>query len=113
VVMMIYLNEAVDRRLSASGGRITMDELHEAVHEGAVLRLRPKLMTVFAAIIGLIPIMLSTGTGSDVMKPIATPMVGGLVTSTIGVLIVIPVIFSMIREHRLRKGTLKPSNITH
>jgi copper/silver efflux system protein len=113
VVMMIYLNEAVDRRLSASGGAITMDELHEAVHEGAVLRLRPKLMTVFAAIMGLIPIMLSNGTGSDVMKPIATPMVGGLVTSTIGVLIMIPVIFSMIRERRLKKGTLKPSNISH
>ncbi len=114
VVMMIYLNEALDRRLMASeDGSIDRAALYDAVHEGAVLRLRPKLMTVFAAIIGLIPIMLSTGTGSDVMKPIATPMIGGLVSSAAGVLIIIPVLFTIIRERRLRKGKLVSSGISH
>ncbi|MFP5502600.1 MAG: efflux RND transporter permease subunit, partial [Candidatus Sericytochromatia bacterium] len=86
VVMLIYLNEALDRRLAL--GPVTEEDIEEATHEGAALRLRPKLMTVAASLIGLLPLMWATGAGSDVMRPLATPMVGGLVTSTILVLLV-------------------------
>jgi len=113
VVMLIYLNEAVNLRLIQNNGDMDLPGLYDAVHEGAVLRLRPKMMTVMAAIMGLVPILLAHTTGSDVMKPIAVPMVGGLLTSAIGVLIVIPVVFTIVRERRLRRGTLKESGIHH
>jgi Cu(I)/Ag(I) efflux system membrane protein CusA/SilA len=77
-----------------------------------VLRLRPKLMTVSAAILSLVPIFWSTGTGSEVMRPIATPIVGGLFTSTIHVLLVTPVIFFLMKERARRKGTLAASGIS-
>ena len=109
VVMVVYLHEALDRKLRA--GTVGKLELYEAILEGAVLRLRPKLMTVFAALMGLVPIMWSTGTGSDVMKPIATPMIGGMITSAIHVLIVTPVIFGLMKERALKRGTLKISGI--
>ncbi|HEY9765789.1 MAG TPA: CusA/CzcA family heavy metal efflux RND transporter [Chroococcales cyanobacterium] len=111
VVMLIYLHEALDRRLRR--GQVTKENIREATIEGAVLRLRPKLMTVLAAIIGLMPIMWSQGTGSDVMRPIATPMIGGLLTSMVLVLIVIPVVFDLWMGHQLRKGTLKEAGVTH
>jgi copper/silver efflux system protein len=111
VVMVIYLHEALDRRLA--GGTLQHDDIIQATVEGAVLRLRPKLMTVATNILGLMPIMWSTGTGSDVMKPIAAPMVGGIVTSAIHVLLVTPVIFSLMKEASLRRGTLKASAIRH
>lgn len=111
VVMLIYLHEAMDKRLHR--GLVTVQDIREATIEGAVLRLRPKLMTVFAAIIGLLPIMWSNGTGSDVMRPIATPMIGGLLTSMVMVLVVIPVVFETWMEHKLKKGTLQPSGVTH
>ncbi len=110
VVMVVYLHEALDRKLRQ--GQVGKKELYEAILEGAVLRLRPKLMTVFAALMGLIPIMWSTGAGSDVMKPIATPMIGGMITSAIHVLIVTPVIFGIMKERAIRKGSLKASQIS-
>jgi Cu(I)/Ag(I) efflux system membrane protein CusA/SilA len=111
VVMVIYLHEALDRRLA--GGALRHEDIIEATVEGAVLRLRPKLMTVATNILGLMPIMWSTGTGSDVMKPIAAPMVGGIVTSAIHVLLVTPVIFSLMKEAAFRRGTLKASAVRH
>src|SRR5205807_9413952 len=92
VVMVVYLHEALDKRLH-QGGTITGEDVRQATIAGSVLRLRPKLMTVSVVMAGLVPILWSTGIGSDVMKPIAAPIVGGMVTSTIHVLIITPVIF--------------------
>jgi Cu(I)/Ag(I) efflux system membrane protein CusA/SilA len=105
VVMVVYLHEAVERRLK-SGEIHAASDIELAVIEGAVRRLRPKLMTVFAVLASLIPILWSSGVGSDVMKPIAAPIVGGMITSAIHVLILVPVFFVMIKEHALRVGTL-------
>ncbi len=109
VVMIIYLHEALNKRLIK--GEITRQDIYEATVEGSVLRLRPKLMTVGTTLIALVPIMWSSGVGADVMKPIATPIIGGLVTSTIHVLIITPVIFALVKERALRKGKLKISEI--
>ena len=103
VVMVIYLEEAVRRKM-ASGGELTIDKLHQAVMEGALLRLRPKVMTVATVVAGLLPIMWSTHTGAEVMKPLATPVLGGMVSSLLHVLIVTPVIFTTFRERELRHG---------
>jgi Cu(I)/Ag(I) efflux system membrane protein CusA/SilA len=111
VVMVIYLHEALNKYLQK--GTITNADITQATLEGAVLRLRPKLMTVATNLIGLMPIMWSTGTGSDVMKPIAAPMIGGIITSAIHVLFVTPVIFSMMKESALKRGTLKASDTKH
>jgi Cu(I)/Ag(I) efflux system membrane protein CusA/SilA len=105
VVMIVYLDEVYDRRL-AEGTLATTGDLYEAIIEGAVMRVRPKMMTVTAIIAGLLPIMWSHGTGADVMKRIAAPMVGGMVTSTILTLIVIPVIYQMWRSRQLRRRRL-------
>ena len=105
VVMVIYLEEAVERKRAAMGG-LTVQGLHEAVMEGALLRLRPKIMTVSTVVAGLLPIMWSTRTGAEVMKPLATPVLGGMVSSLLHVLIVTPVIFTWLRERELsRKET--------
>jgi Cu(I)/Ag(I) efflux system membrane protein CusA/SilA len=101
VVMVIYLEEAVKRKAGTSGG-LTIEGLHEAVMEGALLRLRPKVMTVATVVAGLLPIMWSTQTGAEVMKPLATPVLGGMISSLIHVLIVTPVIFTTLRERELR-----------
>src|SRR5437773_6604682 len=101
VVMVIYLEEAVERKRRAVGGTLTRAALRDAVMEGAVLRLRPKVMTVSTVVAGLLPIMWSTRVGAEVMKPLATPVLGGMVSSLIHVLIVTPVIFSWVRERRL------------
>jgi Cu(I)/Ag(I) efflux system membrane protein CusA/SilA len=98
VVMVIYLEEAVERKRRERGGRLTKAALREAVMEGALLRLRPKVMTVSTVIAGLLPIMWSTRTGAEVMKPLAAPVLGGMVSSLLHVLIVTPVIFFWIRE---------------
>ena len=105
VVMVIYLHEALDHRL-ASGEPITNQDIEDAVIEGAVQRLRPKLMTVTAVLASLIPILWESGIGSDVMKPIAAPIVGGMITSTIHVLILVPVFFVLMKERALRRGML-------
>jgi len=111
VVMVIYLHEALDKRLAK--GPVTEADIYEATFEGAVLRLRPKLMTVSVALMGLVPIMWSTGTGADVMKPIAAPMIGGMITSAVHVLIMTPVIFVLMKKHALKKGTLRKSEMEH
>src|SRR6058998_775047 len=109
VVMVVYLHEALDHRL-ASGRPLTDADIHDAAIEGAVHRLRPKLMTVCAVLASLIPILWASGIGSDVMKPIAAPMVGGMITSTIHVLILVPVFFVLMKERALRRGTLQPTH---
>ncbi|HEY1309234.1 MAG TPA: CusA/CzcA family heavy metal efflux RND transporter [Vicinamibacterales bacterium] len=111
VVMVVYLHEALDRRLS-HGGEITERDVREATIAGSVLRLRPKLMTVSVVMAALLPILWSTGVGSDIMKPIAAPIIGGMVTSTIHVLIITPVIFYIMKTRALRKGRLRPSGMT-
>jgi len=107
VVMVVYLHEALNRRL-ASGKPLQHEDIEEAVIEGAVHRLRPKLMTVCVVLASLIPILGESGVGSDVMKPIAAPIVGGMITSTIHVLILVPVFFALMKERALRRGTLQP-----
>jgi Cu(I)/Ag(I) efflux system membrane protein CusA/SilA len=105
VVMVVYLDEAFQHRL-AQDAPMTEGALLQAVIEGAVQRLRPKLMTVTAVILSLAPILWETGIGSDVMKPIAAPIVGGMITSTIHVLILVPVFFLLIKRRALRRGLL-------
>ena len=104
VLMLVYMNEAihqaVDRNKSAA---ITNEAIKNAVFSGAVMRVRPKLMTVMADMIGLLPILLATGVGSDVMKPITIPFVFGLITSTLFVLIVLPVVYQLVKEYELKK----------
>jgi Cu(I)/Ag(I) efflux system membrane protein CusA/SilA len=101
VVMVIYLEEAVARKRQQLGGALTREALRDAVVEGALLRLRPKVMTVSTVVAGLLPIMWSTRVGSEVMKPLATPVLGGMVSSLLHVLVVTPVIFFWLRERRL------------
>jgi len=110
VVRVVYLHEALDKRLQ-QGGTITQDDIRNATIAGSVLRLRPKLMTVSVVIAGLVPILWSTGVGSDIMKPIAAPIIGGMVTSTIHVLIITPVIFYLMKTRALRRGTLRASRM--
>jgi Cu(I)/Ag(I) efflux system membrane protein CusA/SilA len=102
VVMVIYLEEAVQRKRSELGGRLTRSALLEAVTEGALLRLRPKVMTVSTVVASLLPIMWSHSAGAEVMKPLATPVLGGMVSSLAHVLLVTPVIFFWLRERELR-----------
>lgn len=101
VVMVIYLDEAVARKRESLGGRLTRAALLEAVQEGALLRLRPKVMTVSAVVASLLPIMWSHSTGAEVMKPLATPVLGGMLSSLALVLIVTPVIFYWLRERQI------------
>src|SRR6202048_108544 len=105
VVMVVYLHEALDRRLN-SGLPLRHEDIETAVIEGAVHRLRPKLMTVCVVLASLMPLLGETGVGADVMKPIAAPIVGGMITSTIHVLILVPVFFALMKERALRRGTL-------
>ncbi len=100
VVMVIYLEEAVDRKRRELGGVLTRAALREAVIEGALLRLRPKVMTVATVVAGLLPIMWSTRVGAEVMKPLATPVLGGMASSLLHVLVVTPVLFFWIQERR-------------
>jgi Cu(I)/Ag(I) efflux system membrane protein CusA/SilA len=101
VVMVLYLHEALDRRKAA--GPLTESAIFDATVEGALLRVRPKIMTVATTVIGLLPLLWATGTGSDVMKPIAVPLIGGMVTSTVHVLLVTPIIFLMMKRRELRQ----------
>jgi len=100
VVMLVYLNQAIRERTAsaeAEGRALSMADVQQSVIEGAVLRVRPIMMTVAAIIAGLLPIMLGGGTGSEVMRRIAAPMVGGMVSATILTLIVIPALFLLWR----------------
>jgi Cu(I)/Ag(I) efflux system membrane protein CusA/SilA len=107
--MVVYLHEALEHKLQ-SGKLLTNADVEEAAIDGAVQRLRPKLMTVFAVLASLVPILWESGIGSDVIKPIAAPIVGGMITSTIHVLILVPVFFVMMKERALKRGTLAPRN---
>ena len=102
IVMVVYLEEAVERKTKELG-RLTRETLLEAVTEGALLRLRPKVMTVSTIVVGLLPIMWSTSAGSEVMKPLATPVLGGMLSSLLHVLVVTPVIFFWMRDYRLKR----------
>ena len=101
VVMVIYLEEAVERKTALLDGHLTREGLREAVVEGALLRLRPKLMTVSTVVAGLLPILWSSRTGAEFMKPLAAPVLGGMVSSLLHVLVITPVIFCWLRERRL------------
>ncbi|MEZ4822548.1 MAG: efflux RND transporter permease subunit [Ignavibacteria bacterium] len=111
VIMVIYLHESLDKMLIKKGDNITQQDLIDATEQGAILRLRPKLMTVATAMLGLIPVMWATGTGADLAKPLAVPLIGGILTSAIHVLFVTPVIFVMIKEYFRKKGKLKKSEM--
>ncbi len=104
VVMVIYLAESVSRKREELGGRLTRAALLEAVKEGALLRLRPLIMTASTVVASLLPIMWSHSTGAEVMKPLATPVLGGMVSSLALVLIVTPVLFYWLRERDLRRA---------
>jgi Cu(I)/Ag(I) efflux system membrane protein CusA/SilA len=100
VVMLVYLDEAYERRVR-EGHMTTAQNLREAILEGAVQRVRPKMMTVAAIMGGLLPIMWTTGTGADVMKRIAAPMIGGMVSSTVLTLLVIPILYALWRSRSI------------
>jgi Cu(I)/Ag(I) efflux system membrane protein CusA/SilA len=102
--MLVYLDEVYERRVR-EGRMTTAQDLSEAIMEGAVQRVRPKMMTVAAIMGGLLPIMWTTGTGADVMKRIAAPMIGGMVSSTILTLIVIPVLYFIWKRRIIRSGS--------
>ena len=106
VVMVVYLHEALEKRVSR-GDLLSDADVEQAVMDGAVQRLRPKLMTVSAVILSLAPILWESGIGSDVMKPIAAPIVGGMITSTVHVLILVPVFFLLMKKRELRRGKLR------
>jgi Cu(I)/Ag(I) efflux system membrane protein CusA/SilA len=113
VVMLIYLEKAwqeIQARCSHEGRKPTAADLHEAIMEGAVERVRPKMMTVVAIMAGLLPILWSTGTGSEVMRRIAAPMVGGMISSAVLTLLVIPVIYALIKRHEVSRTTLTGNN---
>jgi copper/silver efflux system protein len=103
VVMVIYLEEAVERKRHAQG-TLTIAGLREAVMEGALLRLRPKLMTISTIVAGLLPIFWSNRVGSEVIRPLATPVLGGMLSSLAHVLIVTPIIFMWLREREIRRS---------
>ncbi len=106
IVMVIYLNDAMQQLVALKGNSsatITRDDLREYVIHGAAKRLRPKLMTVCVSLFGLVPVLWAGGVGTDVMKPIVLPMIGGVLTSSTHILLVTPLIFLMTKEYELRK----------
>jgi copper/silver efflux system protein len=117
VVMVIYLNDAMQQLVKLRGNSreaISFTELKEFVIQGAAKRLRPKIMTVSVALFGLIPVLWSTGVGSDVMLPIVLPMIGGVITSSTHILLVTPLIFLMTKEYELRKfGKMEVYEVKH
>jgi Cu(I)/Ag(I) efflux system membrane protein CusA/SilA len=117
IVMVIYLNDAMQQLVTKKGNSketITKKDLEEYVIAGAAKRLRPKIMTVSVSLFALIPILWSSGVGSDVMKPIVLPMVGGVITSAVFVLLVTPLIFLMNKEYELRKfGKIDVLEVKH
>ncbi len=105
VIMLIYLDHALiemRERCAAAGRTLTRADLHQAIMEGAVERVRPKMMTVAAIMAGLVPILWSTGAGSEVMQRIAVPMIGGMVSSTLLTLIVIPAIYGLMKGRNVQ-----------
>jgi len=111
VVMLIYLDQAweeIKAERLAKGAQPDVADLYHAIMEGAVERVRPKMMTVVAIMAGLLPIMWSTGTGSEVMSRIAAPMVGGMISSTVLTLGVIPALYALVKQWRLKRGLETP-----
>jgi Cu(I)/Ag(I) efflux system membrane protein CusA/SilA len=117
IVMIIYLNDAMQQLVSKKGNSretITSEDLREYTIQGAAKRLRPKIMTVSVTLFALIPILWSSGVGSDVMKPIVMPMVGGVITSAIYILLVTPLVFLIGKEYELKKyGKIAVPEIKH
>lgn len=117
IVMVIYLNDAMRQLIEAKGNSretITKADLKEYVIRGAAKRLRPKIMTVCVSLFGLVPVLWATGVGTDVMKPVVLPMIGGVFTSAIHILLVTPLIFLMAKEYELRKfGKLEVYDVKH
>jgi Cu(I)/Ag(I) efflux system membrane protein CusA/SilA len=104
VVMVVYLDEAVKKKMAECGEKFSRADLTQAVKDGARLRLRPKVMTVATIVAGLLPILWSTRAGAEVMKPLATPVIGGMLSSLVCILIVTPVIFAWLREREMKTG---------
>jgi copper/silver efflux system protein len=111
VVMLIYLDHALAElkaERTSKGLPFTREDLHAAIMRGAVERVRPKMMTVVAIMAGLLPILWSTGTGSEVMQRIAVPMIGGMISSSLLTLIVIPALYALIKGYELRTPVRTP-----
>jgi Cu(I)/Ag(I) efflux system membrane protein CusA/SilA len=107
MVMLTFLDHALETitaKRKAAGGEITVEDLYEAVIQGAVYRIRPVMMTIAGSVIGLLPVMLSSGTGSEVTRHIAAPMVGGMVSATVLTLIVFPAVFALVKEIPIRRS---------
>ena len=102
VIMLLYLKHAWEARLAH--GKTSEADLLDAIREGAVLRVRPKAMTVTVIIAGLVPIMFGSGTGSEVMQRIAAPMVGGMITAPLLSMFVVPVVYLLLRRRQVRKA---------
>ena len=117
IVMIIYLNDAMQQLIKLKGNSsatITKKDLQEYVIHGAAKRLRPKIMTVCVSLFGLVPVLWATGVGTDVMKPVVLPMIGGVFTSAVHILLVTPLIFLMTKEYELRKhGKLEVYDAHH
>ncbi|MES2899349.1 MAG: efflux RND transporter permease subunit [Pseudomonadota bacterium] len=107
VIMLLYLKQAWDTRIAA--GKLTAEDLLEAIREGAVLRVRPKAMTVAVIIAGLVPIMVGSGTGSEVMQRIAAPMVGGMITAPLLSMFVVPAVYLLLRRRQLSRRNILPT----
>ena len=103
VVMVVYLEESLKSKMAELGERFTRADLVQAVKDGAKLRLRPKVMTVATIVASLLPIMWSVRPGAEVMKPLATPVIGGMLSSLLHILIVTPILFVLIREREFKK----------
>ncbi|MEK7302316.1 MAG: efflux RND transporter permease subunit, partial [Pseudomonadota bacterium] len=113
MVMLEFLDQAlktITTKRKAAGERVAVEDLYEAVVQGAVYRIRPVMMTIAGSVIGLLPVMLSTGTGSEVMRRIAAPMVGGMVSATILTLIIFPAVYALVKEIPIRR-MLKTENM--
>jgi Cu(I)/Ag(I) efflux system membrane protein CusA/SilA len=112
VIMLIYLDNALKEMIAwrnTEGQNLTRADLYAAIIEGAVERVRPKMMTVVAIMAGLLPIMWSHGTGSEVMQRIAVPMIGGMVSSTILTLVVIPAVYALVKGFGLERESRVPA----
>ena len=107
VIMLLYLRQAWERRLAA-GEPATVATLEAAIHEGAVLRVRPKAMTVAVILAGLVPLFLGSGAGSDLMQRIAAPMLGGMITAPLLSMLVIPVCYLLVERRRMARTSTKP-----
>jgi len=108
IVMVVYLEEALEKKRAVLGDKFSHADLLQAVKDGARLRLRPKVMTVATCVAGLLPIMWSTSTGSEVMRPLAAPVIGGMLSSLVHILIVTPVLFVWLREWEMRRSPTAP-----